>query len=189
MYHIKNDKRSKQSAQLIWNGLLKCLEDKTFDDITITDIQRTSTVARTTFYRCFDNLSDILYWRCDFCFKEALSDFKPTEFLNESDIIKRYFSYWMTNGEILSLLTKINRQDIIYASHMKNAEQLKEAFGAIPELDNSSERYFMAIRTGVTLSVLKAWLDSDRKETPDELAQILKKQLIDFCAGFSDSDK
>ncbi len=54
MYHISNDKRIKQSSELIWNGLLKCLESKPFENITITDLQKTSGVAKTTFYRSFD---------------------------------------------------------------------------------------------------------------------------------------
>lgn len=79
MYHISKDKRSIQSANFIYHGLLQCLAHKSFDQITITDVQKASGVARTTIYRCFDNLSDILYWRCDLCFREALHSVMPTE--------------------------------------------------------------------------------------------------------------
>ena len=177
MYHISNDKRSKQSAELIYQGLIICLEKKSFDRITISDLQKASSVARTTFYRSFDNMSDVLYWRCDLCFQEALSGFNENDFADETRLLKHYFKYWMNNSDILELLVTINRQDIIYACHMKNAKILEQRYGILPGLEKTDARYFMAIRTGITVSILKAWLDGGRKENAEELLNIIKKQI------------
>ncbi len=182
MYHISNDKRAVQSANLIYSGLLQCLEKKSFDRITVTDVQKSSGVARTTIYRCFDNLSDILYWRCDLCFRQALYFVEPP--MNEWQLIQNYFLYWTEHSDILKLLIDINRQDIIYACHMKNAKALEQSYGTLPGVDETNARYFMAIRTGVTIGVLKAWLDGGRKETAAELSAILKRQLT-FLSGES----
>lgn len=173
MYHITNDKRSLKSAELIYIGLLQCLERKSFEQITVTDVQKASGVARTTIYRCFDNLSDILYWRCDNCFKEALNTASVADTPNESELMRGYFVYWTKHSDILKLLVDINRQDIIYACHMKNAQALEETYGRLPEMNETNARYFMAISTGVTISVLNAWLDGGRKETTDELLRIV----------------
>ncbi len=177
MYHIKNDKRAKESAEIIYKGLQECLKSKQFDLITISDIQRTSSVARSTFYRCFDNLSDVLYWKCDTCFNEVLFGYAPCSIFDELDFAKHYFKYWMNNSSILELLIKINRQDIIYACHMKNAEIMKEQFGQIPNLPIKHPNYFMAIRTGFTISVLTACLVGGRKESVDEIIDIIEEQL------------
>lgn len=125
MYHIPNDKRSEQSAELIYHGLLDCIQKKHFDQITVSDLQRASGVARTTIYRSFDNISDILYWQCDTRFHEALFSFEPTPQASEIDLAQHYFKYWMTHSDILELLMKINRFDIIYACHMKNADDIQ----------------------------------------------------------------
>lgn len=178
MYHISNDKRSRQSAEMIYQGLLFCLKHKSFDKITISDLQKASSVARTTFYRSFDNMSDILYWRCDLCFREALSGFDENDFLDEKRLLKRYFNYWMNNSDILELLVNINRQDIIYSCHLNNAKLLEQRFGTLPGLEDTDARYFMAIRTGITVSILKEWLDGGRKENVEELLIIIKKQII-----------
>lgn len=183
MYHISRDKRSAQSADLIYKGLLQCLERKTFDQITVTDVKKASGVARTTIYRCFDNLSDILYWRCDLCFGEALRSVSSEE-PNEWELMRGYFSYWMKHSDILKLLVDIDRQDIIYACHMKNAEALAQSYGALPGLNEMDARYFMAIRTGVTISILKAWLDGGRKETSEELLAVIERQFVDLKMGF-----
>lgn len=184
MYHISNDKRAVQSANLIYNGLLQCLEKKSFDQITVTNVQKTSGVARTTIYRCFDNLSDILYWRCDLCFQEALLFGELKGMPDEWQLMQSYFSYWTAHSDILKLLIDINRQDIIYACHMENAELLEKSYGKLPGMDEVNSRYFMAIRTGVTISILKAWLDGGRKETPEELLHILKGQFAFLSSTF-----
>lgn len=184
MYHISKDKRAVQSADLIYKGLLQCLEHKSFDQITVTDVQKVSGVARTTIYRCFDNLSDILFWRCDLAFREALHSVHPTDVPSELELMQGYFSYWTEHSDILKLLIEVNRQDIIYACHMKNAELLAQSYGKLPRLDEVCGRYFMAIRTGVTISILKAWLDGGRKESAEELVQILKTQFAFLASTF-----
>ncbi len=177
MYHISRDKRSEQSAELIYRGLLKCLEKKPFDQVSVTDVQRASGVARTTIYRSFDNLSDVLYWQCDLCFRQALHIDTPADKFDERKLMYDYFAYWVNHSDILKLLIDINRQDIIYESHIKNAEILEKTYGKLDKLSEKDARYFMAIRTGATISILKAWLDQGAKETADELIEILKKQL------------
>ena len=60
MYHIKEDKRAQASVELICDGLKRCLKEKSFESVTISDIQRVSGVSRSTFYRNFDR-GDMLY--------------------------------------------------------------------------------------------------------------------------------
>ena len=59
MYHIKNDKRAQTSTELICAGLLACMREKPFARITITDVQRASTVSRSTFYRNFMKVTSL----------------------------------------------------------------------------------------------------------------------------------
>ncbi|MGN0246872.1 MAG: TetR/AcrR family transcriptional regulator [Lachnospiraceae bacterium] len=178
MYHISEDKRARQSADLIWRGLVDCMNRKPFAEITVTDLQKASGVARTTFYRAFDNMSDVLYWKCDTCFREALLDCTPDMFLNEVEFAKHYFKYWMEHSDILEWLIKINRHDIIYACHMKNAEMLQEKYGNPAGWGIRHGNYFMSIRTGFTISILTVWVKNGRKETPEEIAEIIKEQIL-----------
>ena len=98
-------------------------------------------------------------------------------FADEMEFAKKYFIYWTKHSDILDLLIKINRQDIIYDCHMKNADLLQKRFGALPYLPVAHGDYFMAIRTGFTISVLTAWIKGGRKESPDELVEIIQEQI------------
>jgi AcrR family transcriptional regulator len=177
MHHIPNDKRAQKSAELIYEGLVRCLEDKPLDQVTITDLQRESGVARTTFYRSFDNISDVLHWKCAQCFEEILGSFSMQDFADETRLVRRYFAYWAQHADILEVLMASNRYDVIYACHMEAASKVQEQLGAQVAPGNGHERYFLAIRTGFTVSVLTAWLQGGCKETPDEVVSIVREQM------------
>ncbi|MGN0243866.1 MAG: hypothetical protein ACI4CT_07390 [Lachnospiraceae bacterium] len=72
---------------------------------------------------------------------------------------------------------QIGRQDIIYSCHMKNADILQQCFGKLPGINMKHGNYFIAIRTGFTISILTVWLKGGRKEIADELMQIIEEQL------------
>ena len=177
MHHVPADKRARKSAELIYDALLMCLDEKSFDQITVSDLQRASGVARSTFYRAFDNVSDVLSWKCEARFNEALSCFKPLDFANEATVARRFFAYWVAHSEILELLTRIDRTDIVFASHLRSAESLQERFGKLPRLTEVQGKYFIAIRTGMLMSVLNVWMQGGRKESPQELVAMLRSQL------------
>ena len=84
----------------------------------------------------------------------------------------------MEHSEILEWLIKINRQDIIYACHMKNADELQKRYGAPDGLGLKHGDYFMSIRTGFTISILTVWVKNGRKESPQEIAEIIKEQIM-----------
>ena len=65
MYHIKNDQRAIRSSQMMYVGLARLMREKPFNAITVTDLVATAQVGRTTFYRNFDEIEDILRMRCD----------------------------------------------------------------------------------------------------------------------------
>lgn len=177
MYHISNDKRTKRSAERVWKALLLCMKEKSFQDITVMDITKKCGMARTTFYRCFDNTSDILEWKCDESFYEVLDSYHPETFGGELDLARHYFSYWTDHYEILELLIKIGRQDIIYRCHIKNAEILHKRYGELQGFSKAHKTYYMAVRTGFTISILTAWLLGGRKESTGELLDIMEEQV------------
>lgn len=181
MYHIKDDKRARASAALIYDGLISCLRRKPFESITISDILNESGVGRATFYRHFDNLADVLYMRCDACFSEVLNGFiRECEGGNEApgDFLVYFFRYWMGHYELLETLTAINRLDIVYKSHFEHSRVITAYF--LPDQDMESEDYiyFMSVRTSIMVGVLSSWVKTRRRKTPEELVR-----LIADCTG------
>lgn len=81
MYHIKDDKRSKQSAKYIFYSFNSLLHEKKFEDIKITEVIERAQVSRSTFYRNYDALEDILRYECNQKFLD-LKDYINDYYLN-----------------------------------------------------------------------------------------------------------
>lgn len=179
MYHFKKDKRSQTSVLLIYKALVKLLEDKNFADITITDIQTVSTVGRATFYRHFDNLLDVLVMKCDQEFEKFYSSYvyslkNQDRFKMEfSHFIRHYLEYWMNNIEIIEILVKINRADIIFQSMRTAAAIPINLLSPNMKIDTSQMDYFIALRCGLLIGLWITWINEGKKKTIEELMAIL----------------
>ena len=159
MYHIKPEKRTRASAQLITEAVLRLLEEKTFEQITITDVQRASSVSRSTFYRAFDRLEDVLELLCDRGFAEAFR-------LNEGTIPEAVFRYWSRNSLVLETLVRIHRTDILYNSFRRSASELEE-MRALAD-DQRQFDYFASIICSGMMGILTAWVEHGKTESADE---------------------
>ncbi len=175
MYHIKTDKRSQTSAKLICEGLISCMKKKEFTQITITDIQRASSVGRSTFYRLFDNTSDVVAYMCDRQFGEALANVSSFKELSAEDAAKEIISSMMSKEEVITAIAKSGRMDILYSSARTNAiamrDVITEKYGLDKFLRLTDDQidYFVAGLLSLMFSCLAVWINHGRTETVDQV--------------------
>lgn len=162
MYHIKPEKRTRASAKLITEAVLQLMQEKPFEAITITDVQRVSTVSRSTFYRSFDRLEDVLELLCDEGFAEAFRQGGPT-------IPEAVFRYWSQNSLVLETLVRIHRTDILYNSLRRSAAGMAELRALID--DRNRYDYFAAIISSGMMGILIAWVEHGKTESADEVLE------------------
>ena len=65
MYHISNDKRAYQSSEMIYEALKHLMAKALFSDINVTDLVQEAKIGRSTFYRLFDAIEDVLHYKAD----------------------------------------------------------------------------------------------------------------------------
>ncbi len=161
MYHIKADKRTETSAKLITEAVLALMEEQSFDTITITDVQRRSGVSRSTFYRSFDKLEDVLELLCDQGFRAA--------FAKGGNVPEAVFRYWFANSAVMETLVQIHRTDILYSSLRRTAKD-HPLMQALKE-DDSQYDYFVSITTSGMVGILTTWVEHGKTESGDEVLQ------------------
>lgn len=171
MYHIKQDKRAQNSVELICDGLSKCLAEKRYDEISISDVQRASTVSRSTFYRNFDCLDDVLALMCDRGFEEAFSD------IEKSDMRTVVFKYWFRHSDFLEVLVTSHRTDILFDSFRRSASKLNmmKPF----RKDPAAYDYFISMLSSSIAGILVTWVEHGRTESEKDLG---KKIILCFKA-------
>ena len=161
MYHIKADKRTEASAKLITEAIQALMTEQPFDRITITDIQRRSGVSRSTFYRSFDRIEDVLELLCDQGFRAA--------FARGGNVPEAVFRYWFENSAVLETLVQIHRTDILYSSLRRTAED-HPLFQAVKD-DDAQYDYFVSIVTSGMVGILTTWVEHGKTESGDEVLQ------------------
>lgn len=180
MYHIKKDKRSQKSAELIYEGLSHCMEVKTFDKITITDIQHASSVGRATFYRDFDNIKDVLYWQCDAHYQEVMNGYflQSNGNFNPYNFIKYFFDYWISesNSNILEQIISIGYYDIIFSCHFKNSSIIKNNEPKSRVDENDFFEYYLSTLIGGFIGLLVSWISNGKIFTADEIIEKMKAE-------------
>lgn len=179
MYHIKEDKRALKSAELLYQGLIKCIGEKEFHKITVTDIANASTVGRATFYRNFDDIIDVLYWKCNQQFSEVLNTYIAQHPYTDkkSGLLLHVFSYWVKNSEVIELLLLIKRIDIIYKCFYENAYIVVDYLKKEVHFLDSHYDYFISVRIGIFIGVIHTWINNGKKESAEELTEIIIDQL------------
>lgn len=180
MYHIKNDKRSIQSSQWIYSALEILMKEKEFNKITVSEVVEQAKVGRTTFYRSFDSIEDVLIMKCDEKFKE-LGEYliqynKSNKKEEKPPYLKPVLRFWYINSNILELIIQVNKLDIIKDSFNTTLDIFKDNL-----LDNKMNGdtldYFKEIRYSILISILVVWIKNGKDIAPDYLADLIAEQL------------
>ena len=177
MYHVSNDKRSKKSADLIWHGMKKCLLEKNFDKLRITDIYQKSFVSRATFYRLFDSTADVIAYECDCIYLQLADNIKNSRFKSQQEIFLYLIEQWLEQDILIKTLVENNMLNILYHTHMKNHELLKMIFLKDISLSDSEADYLVSILANIIPAAINTWYLHGKTETPEQIYYAVSQSL------------
>lgn len=169
-----NATRQPASEQII-SAFMDLMSEKPFIDITVTDVVKKAGVARASFYRNFSSTSDIL----DTVLNRAVSEFKENALpvLGSQDerqwraFLFRYIYFANDRHHKLVLSKTYNISLLLYRA----GDVIHELSLSFPSAD-TMQKYRISSRMGVINNVILHWIDSGKKETPEE--------LVDYLMGF-----
>ena len=160
------DRRDKKVKERIVKAMIDLSAEKSWDKITITDIIRSSKVARATFYRNFNSIDELVaygigqlreqYWE--------LAPMNHTKFLSP-EMLEYTFNYYRKNRELILSYHRSGSSnsvlDII-------TESMVLSFGDMPS--NSISRYKLYYYAGALYNMTIYWLENGMKESAREMA-------------------
>lgn len=183
MYHLTDNKKTHQSANLIFDALCILLGEKEFSAITIKELVERAGVGRATFYRIFDTPKDVLQYKCDDKFmelREYLNKYRMSEQLSgrvkSTLLLKPMLRFWYLDSIIIEVIIKANSIDVL----LNNLEILfEDVYDRLDDASNkrSNKDYFISVRTGILFNLLITWIKNDKNITPDELAEVFLTQI------------
>ncbi len=109
MYKLCKTEQSAKRQREIEKALLKLLELRRFDELTVTELCEFAEIPRKAFYRYFDSKNDALYALIEHTLGEYDGFAKtPSELINRSlhKEISEYFSFWKSKKKMLDILNR-----------------------------------------------------------------------------------
>lgn len=93
------NKKSLDSQKKIYKGLRQLLLTKKLEDITVTDISAICDISRTTFYRNFNNVTDVLEVMFNYFYKRYLLNLPCAD-----NKLLFFCNYWQFHKDLVSIL-------------------------------------------------------------------------------------
>ncbi|CAK6477663.1 TetR/AcrR family transcriptional regulator [Peribacillus castrilensis] len=202
MREINMDLRVIRTKNSIRNALVELIEEKGFETITVKDITTKAKINRGTFYAHYQDKFDLMT-KCQEEIMQGMSDIAKqnipdviAELGTDSPLNKPFtvfvsiFEYLNVNSEFmkaalgpkgdLSFQTKI--KDFMLKTLFENDQNslIKEENLLVPG------HFLISYIASAHIGVIQQWLDSERKESPQEMARILSTITVNgpfFAAG------
>lgn len=165
-----NNKRKKQSMELIEKTFIELLQTKDLDKISVSDICKRAGLNRTTFYA---NYTDIY----------GLADAIRDKLENETFESHKYkVAQGFNNDDYLNLFRHIKDNQIFYQTYFKlgyDNEYKIFAYDvdlARQHFQNKFIEYHMEFfKAGIT-KIIKLWLQNGCKESPEDMFEIIRSE-------------
>lgn len=174
MYHIKPDKRSGKSAKLVCEGLADMLNEKSYCDITISDVCSRCGIARTTFYRLFDTLDDVMLYQFDSLFEESIAEYAENQNPHKS-LAKTLLEIAANNKPLISAIVASGRSDLFSASAASKEKWIHQTIHL--QISEKDSVYCTAMLTQLAYAVLSIWVNTGCHESSDALYEIMKRNI------------
>ncbi len=177
MYHISHDKRAQKSAELIWQGMEQCLQEKPLDKLRISDINQKSYVSRATFYRLFDGLQDVLVYACDRIYSQLAEAVNGAKIHSRQEFFLLLIEKWMKQEVLIQTLVENNLTGILYETHMKNRDFMKAIFLNDTTLSEQETDYLVSILANIIPAAMNIWYRHGKTESPATVYQAVSRSV------------
>ena len=115
MAELKKNRKALESQRKIYKGLRKILLKKNLEDVTVKDIEEECHISRSTFYRNFNNVVDVLEVMLDWFYMKYTQERKT-----KKNKMLFFFEYWSLHKDLLYIVTRANMS--IFINIMKKYE-------------------------------------------------------------------
>ena len=159
------------TKRMLREGLLRLLDRKPLEKVSITELCREAGVNRTTFYRYYEFPKDILLEMQSEFFEESFDHFQRPLTVDD---MERFFGRLAEHAPLVKLFFRYNSDtdwahvfERIY--HSIPVQNIAKAFH---NLDENSARLLSAYLAGGALFLVRQWIIEDIPMTAKEVSAI-----------------
>lgn len=169
LLNTKNNKRKQESQAKITRAFIELLQTNDLNAITVSDIIKLAGLNRSTFYANFIDIFDLADKTREVLEKEFSDLFADYDYFNERSGVLKMFRHIKENQLFYKTYFKLCYDDKHLISYYDPARAEKE------QIDSNIKYHIEFFRNGLN-AIIKLWLANGCKETPEEMAQVIKQE-------------
>ena len=167
--NTKNNKRRKESQEKIERAFVELLQDREIKEITVSNIIKATGLNRSTFYANYIDIFDLADKTRERLEKEFSNLFADYDYFNERSGALKMFTHIKENQLFYNTYFKLCYDD----KHLINTYDSKRAE---KERINTNLKYHIEFFRNGLNAIIKLWLSGGCKESPEEMAEVLKQE-------------
>ena len=167
--NVKNNKRRRESQEKIEKAFIELLQTRDIKDITVSELIKITGLNRSTFYANYIDIFD-------------LADKTREKLENEFSDLFADYDYFNECTGALKMFRHIKENQIFYKTYFKLCYDEKflisiyDAKRAEKEhIDINLKYHIEFFRNGLN-AIIKLWLEGGCRESPEEMAEVLKSE-------------
>ena len=171
MYHQCTTEKSSIQQRAFEQCMLEAMLKYKYDEISISGLCRDAGLSRKTFYRLFDNKTDVIFAMVDHAFLDSQTyvpgpDVKPGG-------LHHFFAYWREQKRLLDALDKFSCTSFLIdraaAFILREDNDLAHVLGA--DLENGND--ILMFNLSAIFSLMISWYKGGYKKSVDEMSALL----------------
>lgn len=181
---MSNHEQQKElSKKWLAESLIRIMQTKPYEDITISEIAKNADLARRTFYRSFASKNDLIAYIVENLVHEYISDLCIAENINMEALVLIFFGFFQKHRDLIIVFKQNRLEYFILESFNKYLPMIrlnvcKSKMSDDPEI----EKMFMLISSGGFFNLLMYWTDNNSDITPQKLSQLVPKAVKLFTS-------
>lgn len=195
------DRRQEKTKQAILQALIKLIDQKGLDQVSVSDLCQQANINRSTFYLHYKNMEDLLLSvEADFIreITDAIQDLETEDLIYNSQALTQLFTRILESIEknsdlIITLMspTTSPRTRLTIEQAIENIiiDRMNTAIisEATQEELSVSKTYIAVTISSLFTGIVAEWLLSGKKESPQDLGQFISEiatqPMIDRVLG------
>lgn len=163
---MNNAEQKRFFQACLYDALMKLMQEKKFDKISVGELCEAAGVSRMTYYRSYNNKEDILLQHLDECFAMYLADLPVQDFFG---VALSFFQFWQ--GQERAFLIAVVRSGL-------SAQLMDKFYGyldrIIPQMVSEEVQPFVkSFLAGGLYKMLMDWMKTGTQTPPEEMAAFL----------------
>lgn len=167
---MSNEMRNAYVIRQLTDGILKLLEDKPLNEISISELCEFAGVGRASFYRNYENKEDIIRKHLARIFHEWIDDYKLHQDMPISQLILSIFTHFENHADFYRLLSERNLISLL-------KDVLIGIFGPKPE-QSKTEAYATAFVSYSLYGWIEVWFQRGMQESAKEMEILFQNSKI-----------